>query len=379
VSADDVRVDGRGENPRPRALRWSVVVVPALALALAVAWLARGPNAEASTTVEDVLSSLTPPDTVVGFLGGVALGLYFESEDVSYLPYLWEIASTGSNAVSIVVSWSQPDIAASDIRPDRPRTVPDDVLRRTIREAASLDLEVMLFPILWIDERGPGEWRGALAPDDVDAWFESYRTFIVHYATIAEAEGVALFSLGSELGTMERHADAWTDLAASVRDVYSGPITYSANWDHYDRTPFWGDVDFIGITAYHELTHDASQTPPMAEVLDMWGPIVWSVERLATEHQRPVIITELGYVSQTSAARYPWDYTRRGEVDLHAQFELYLGAYLAWSSSPMLHGVFFWNWFGDGGHLDNGYTPRGKPAEHLIRWWFQDLRARAQR
>jgi hypothetical protein len=33
-------------------------------------------------------------------------------------------------------------------------------------------------------------------------------------------------------------------------------------------------------------------------------------------------------------------------------------------------GVFVWNWFGDGGAMDNGYTPRNKPAEQLLRWWF---------
>ena len=32
---------------------------------------------------------------------------------------------------------------------------------------------------------------------------------------------------------------------------------------------------------------------------------------------------------------------------------------------------FLWNWFGRGGPDDGGFTPRGKPAEGVLRRWFQ--------
>jgi hypothetical protein len=93
---------------------------------------------------------------------------------------------------------------------------------------------------------------------------------------------------------------------------------------------------------------------------------------------RPVVLTEVGYPSQAIAARHPWDYTRAGKVDLAAQERLYRALYLAWSEVPELGGVYIWNWFGDGGGGDNGYTPRGKPSEKVIRHWFGAEQERAQ-
>src|SRR5207253_3061449 len=36
--------------------------------------------------------------------------------------------------------------------------------------------------------------------------------------------------------------------------------------------------------------------------------------------------------------------------------------------------AFFYEWWGEGGPLDSRYTPRGKPAEELIRRFFDDIR-----
>ena len=41
------------------------------------------------------------------------------------------------------------------------------------------------------------------------------------------------------------------------------------------------------------------------------------------------------------------------------------------ATSPQLAGVIWWEWnAGEGGPNDYGYTPKGKPAEQLLRKWF---------
>ena len=37
----------------------------------------------------------------------------------------------------------------------------------------------------------------------------------------------------------------------------------------------------------------------------------------------------------------------------------------------MLAGALFWNWWGPGGPEDRWYTPKGKPAEAVLRRWFR--------
>ena len=57
---------------------------------------------------------------------GVALGLHFQDPEASYEGYLWEIARTGADTVSLVVSWSQTDIRATELAPRAGETPPDE-------------------------------------------------------------------------------------------------------------------------------------------------------------------------------------------------------------------------------------------------------------
>ena len=62
--------------------------------------------------------------------------------------------------------------------------------------------------------------------------------------------------------------------------------------------------------------------------------------------KKPLVLTELGYPSKTTAARYPWDETTRAAVDLELQAQLYDAFCSAFAQAQTLDGVYFWNWFG---------------------------------
>ena len=48
--------------------------------------------------------------------------------------------------------------------------------------------------------------------------------------------------------------EEWRRIVSEVRRVYSGRLTYAANWDRLDRVPFWDAGDWIGVQAYFPLT-----------------------------------------------------------------------------------------------------------------------------
>lgn len=312
---------------------------------------------------------LPAPQHGDGFHEGVSVGMYFEDESTTYLPYLWELANAGASTVSLVIEWIQDDVRATSLRPLQ-RTPSDETLRRTIREARSLGLDVMLLPIVRLETRGDGDWRGRLDPSDIDAWFASYTEFMLRYAALASDEGVVIFSVGSELGSMERYDEAWRTIIQRVRQVYGGTLTYSANWDNYFNTPFWDAVDVIGLTAYYELA-EHGETPTVEQLVAAWEPFVRSLESFVAQADQPVVLTEVGYVSQAGAAAAPWNYGTRDTVDLVAQRDLYTALYLAWYDEDWLDGLFLWNWFGDGGSDDSGYTPRLKPSSEIVRHWYR--------
>ena len=85
----------------------------------------------------------------------------------------------------------------------------------------------------------------------------------------------------------------------------------------------------------------------------------------------PFIFTEVGYPSRDGAAVEPWDYTKSTPVDLEEQRRAFSAFTRAWTGSRQLAGVFFWDWYGEGGAKCRRYTPRGKPAARVIQRWFR--------
>jgi hypothetical protein len=310
------------------------------------------------------------------FERGVALGLFAAPEagaEVDYEERLAEIRALGATDVSLVITWVQDDVSASTVRRDPLYTAPDELTARLTRRAHELGLRVMLFPILRLVHRTPKEWRGSIHPADLDQWFQSYGALLVDLAHLARAERVEVLSVGSELASTERRADHWEDLIARVRRAYAGELLYSANWDHYTKVPFWPSIDVVGISAYWGVA-PPGEMPTVEGAEAAWRPHREKLAAFARRVGRRLVFTEVGYQSVRGAGAFPWnDFLdgKDGEEDAEAQRRLYEAFARAFTAEPALSGVYFWVWFGKGGLGDRGYTPRGKPAEYVLRAWYR--------
>lgn len=320
--------------------------------------------AERSAAVEGL-----PPPRARGpeFRRGVALGLFAsavgrEDRSAIYDVLLDEIRDVGATDVELVVRWAQADVGAGEIAAAPSVSTDDAELREVIDRIHARGLRVFLMPIVHVEERADGKWRGTIAPSDWSVWWASYGRFILHYAGLAERSSVELFSVGSELISTESQEDRWRALIRDVRMRYRGRITYSANWDHFEPVRIWDAVDVMGVTAYQPLAR-----APSGSVDDAgWRPF----EARLRAFGRPFLFTEAGYPSSGAGAARPWDHRAHGAADLALQTRCYRSLYEAWQASDRLEGVYLWNWFGRGGHDDPGYTPRGKPAAEIIRLWY---------
>lgn len=278
-----------------------------------------------------------------------------------------ELAALGATDVALVVGWQQRDVHADLLAPGAV-TARDEVVVAALAEAARRHLAATVFPIVVLDETGPGQWRGTLAPGDVAAWWSSYEGFIAHYARLAADHGAAGLVIGSELGSTERWRDRWYHLISRVERVFTGRLIYSANWDHFGAVSFWERLDVLGVTGYFELTDDADAS--VAALTAAWAEPRRALVAAATKRGLPLWLTEVGYVSRDGAARKPWDYTTRAAIDLEEQRRAFAALAAAWTGEPALEGLFVWEWSGAGGATDGGYTPRGKPAACELAAWF---------
>ncbi len=318
-----------------------------------------------------LLTVLAP--SLWGYQKGIVLGLYSKDPAYSYEQDLAEIKKIGADHVSLVVSWYQKDIRSDTIYPlwkaqGDFETTSDAKLTEVIRQAHRAGLKVLLFPILRIEERREKEWRGSLEPAHRNRWLESYRNFTLHYARLAARSGVEVFSIGSELCTLEGETAYWGTLIGMIRGFYRGELLYSANWDHYRKIGFWKDLDYLALNGYYELTrHD---NPKIDEILRTWWDIQNRLADWQEFHRKKIIFTEIGYPSVDGGCSKPWDYTRDAAVDLEEQALCYEAFFLSWNRSSRLGGVYFWNWYGQGGENDRSYTPRGKPAEEVLTRWY---------
>lgn len=287
------------------------------------------------------------------------------------LGQLDELAALGATDVALVVGWQQRDVTASTLAAGAV-TAPDDVVAAALDGAGARGLAATVFPIVVLDQTGPGKWRGTLAPAELDDWWTAYERFIAHYAALAAAHGAAGLVIGSELGSTESWRDRWYHLISRVRRTFKGRLIYSANWDHYQQVSFWERLDALGVTGYFELT-TRSDAGVDALTAAWAGPRAALVEA-ARARGLPLWLTEVGYVSRDGAATRPWDYTRGTALDLEEQRRAFAALAAAWSGEAALDGLFVWEWSGAGGSQDGGYTPRGKPAACVLDAWFHTER-----
>lgn len=154
------------------------------------------------------------------------------------------LAATGAIWVAILVTGHQETITSTAINRFSPETPSDEDLAHAIATARSLGLHVMLKPHVDLDD--PAYWRGQIgtrftSEQQWQAWFASYREFITHYSSLAEANGVEQFVVGTELvGTTNREQE-WRSIIAEVRSQFKGAITYASNHSGEEKQiRFWG-------------------------------------------------------------------------------------------------------------------------------------------
>ncbi|HAA53371.1 MAG TPA: hypothetical protein DCE42_01365 [Myxococcales bacterium] len=293
---------------------------------------------------------------------GVSLGLFASDPLYDYGGFLDELVRLGATDVLIVSSWTLKSMHDDIIQPSKGHSPSPSNLRRTLRQARERGFRVGFMPTIRLARRGKAQWRGRLHPfRGVDAWFASYRRYILAMARVAAREGVVRFAVGSELLSMERYTQRWQKLIREVRSVYKGKVFYSANWDHFRNIGFVEQLDELGISGYFSLS-EGSERPTLSQLRSAWTRPVAALYTIKKVYNKPIFFSEIGYPSLASAAKMPWDETTSAKSDLVLQRRLYRAFCDVFSKRRILEGFYMWNWFGYGGPLDRTFTPRGKPA-----------------
>lgn len=237
----------------------------------------------------------------------------------------------------------------------------DEAIAHLASVAHQVGLKVFLKPQIWIPQSAPSDLLFD-REDDRHRWFLAYRKFLEHYAGLAVKIRAELFSTGVEFSRLSADEAQWRALIACARKIYSGAITYCANWgQEFESIRFWDAVDYIGLNNYYPLP-DSLATEAIVE----------KVEQVHRRFQKPVIFAEAGFASLENPHRQPWDETPR-KIALQAQARCYDAVFRGFYHKPWFHGVYWWKvgTNGFGGPQDGSHTPWGKPAMRVVERWYK--------
>jgi len=305
------------------------------------------------------------------FHKGFVLSLFGETEDYTCMDAIRDLVDLGASHVSFMILHYQEDEFSSQQFPADDVALPEQRIRQLIQTAKECGLRVLIMPTIFLRNPGEGAWRGTIQPEDPEAWMDSYRRRCLGYAKLAQEEHADYFCIGSELTSMEQYTGFWRDLIQRTRAVFSGRLLYSANWNGLDGIGFWEDLDYAGLNGYFNLNPKKRPDTDLETVSGVWR---WNIPRLSEWQKKTgkkLIFTEVGYRSVRGALQQPWNYHLKGEAAPEEQARGYRAFIGAWDGIDFLRGVYFYDWSGAGGLQDTDYTPRGKPAENIVREWFK--------
>jgi hypothetical protein len=308
-------------------------------------------------------------------IAGFALNAHHISDLSLYLESVDRIAEMGANALIVLTPMMQKNATSNSIEYKPEKCATDAQLVAIFQRARERGLHTTLLPIVLLENPGDKDWRGVIRPTDWALWWESYEAFVDRFVDIAVAADVDLLVIGSELNSAEDEHERWEQIAKRVRERFDGQLTYSANWDRYNKIKFWNLMDVMCVSSYFELERE---NPGAAEtdLANAWARERDELVRFAKRQKLPLLLSEVGYPSLPWASAHPWNYIapKGSKADHEAQARCWRAFFRAWVRAfddidGPAAGFFGYCWspYYHGDAWDIGYGVKGKPAYEVLK------------
>tara|TARA_R110001592_G_scaffold2908_1_gene16368 strand:- start:12665 stop:14980 length:2316 start_codon:yes stop_codon:yes gene_type:complete len=281
--------------------------------------------------------------------------------------------SMGSNAMAIVPYTGINNInAASPLHfSNSAGSENDESLVHALSTAHDIGMYTLLKPQIYVG----GSWPGGIEMPSDEEWnlfHDHYYRWIRHYAFLAEIHGMDALCIGVEFtkATLSK-PDTWRSMIKKTRGLFSGHLTYAANWgEEFENIEFWDDLDYIGLDCYYPLSK--KDNPTDEEMSESFNMVKKKIEKVYERFNKPIVFTEIGFRSVNE----PWK-NPHAEADESINEEMQARCYeiifKGIENEPWCKGILWWkfpSFLEYRGEDNNAFTPNNKLAEETVRKWF---------
>lgn len=285
--------------------------------------------------------------------------------------------SLGANSISLSFPFYTYGLASDTLYASAKTTPSPAHIAIFLQQAAASHIRVTLRPLLnetALVEQNPIAWRGIIEPADQAAWFQSYQQFLLPYARVAAAGGVATFVIGTELDSLEG-APEWPGLINAIRAVYPGQLLYDQNFaewaEHGGKLP----VPDAAVDAYPRF--QLPDSTPVSELASAWEGWLGSHRPVVL---RNTVLSEVGIDAVAGSYDDPgaWLGTTRAPIDQAIQTNWYRAVCQA-AAADHIAGLYWWEVSFDADPASPGpfqsdrITFLGRSAQGAIKTCFAQL------
>lgn len=290
---------------------------------------------------------------------------------------LEKLANLGTNSIAIVpYSYMRnPNVPSYIPIIDDAGSENDESVIFAFQEAKKMGMLSMLKPQIWLGR----SWPGDIEMKNESAWdqfFDHYYRWIRHYAMLAEIQEMEMLCLGVEFAKATvQQPERWRVLIKKIRGLYSGKLTYAANWgDEFEKMTFWDELDYIGLNCYYPLNdkEDVSK----AALKKQFADVMKKVDKVCKKYDKKLIFTEIGFRSVDAPWKNPHANANGRSFNAEHQQLCYEVVFEGIQDKEWSKGILWWKWpcyLDYRGAKNTSFTPNRKMAEKTVEDWFNRL------
>jgi len=242
------------------------------------------------------------------------------------------------------------------------------------KAAQELGMVSMMKPQIYFG----GSWPGDLEMKNKEDWnmfFAHYRRWILHYTLLAEIHEFDMLCIGTEfVKATQAHPEIWKGLVVDMRKIFSGKITYAANWgEEIEKfSPlFSAQLDLLGVDCYYPLSKKDKANDK--ELQKGFAETMKKLKQISNKHEKPMIFTEIGFRSVPQAWKQPHAEAVDDQATEEDQARCYQVVLEAMKGQDWQVGMAWWKWpsyMTYGSRSPQSFSPAGKLAAQVLKEYY---------